>query len=249
MSPPTGTSPLSVNVSDFVGICGGSAGESAEMSGLAESVLPFAFDATVASELCARNGNDINGDGSASYEVSDEIVRFTRTDVPAGPNEEVNVRVRLQYRFTATGDLNAGTGNNGDMAFNYSLQFYGGSWNSSAIAQVINFYPSMTIDTGWVTTNSGWVNVALDEDLPTYLRVESRFLNNLDTCASCGGPHYMSTSATMEWRFMPVPFEFQGPGTYSADSENLLIEDNNWPSSTVAVEASTWSNIKSYYQE
>lgn len=197
---------------------------------------PVQFTGSSHSGMTARYGNEIACDATVRYLIDDETMTFTRTDQPAAPGETVNVRMRLQYRFTAIGNgPPLGSLGSGMASFDYATYFHNsGVGGDTDVGHVSWFQGRASIDTGWVNVTTGYATVPLDTPFLLGLGLSSTFKIRLDTSAPAGYVS-MSASSSMQWRLLATPFDFQGPGAYTADAPQLLIVDNTWPAPACAV--------------
>lgn len=227
-SPPAPGSPLAATVSESVGSCFPSR---FDVSGAITAPRPLEFFGPWSSYLCASEGNFAPGSGRLNYDVVDELITFTRMDQAAAPGETVDVYIWIEYRFVGTASADD-EGGSGTVTFGYAATLNSAPASHGAIGEIANFGGTVNFDTGWVAFAAGPVTVPLGVATPMTIRAEMTFSNTYGTCGSCGGPWEMTAESTMECRLLSQPFTFSGSGTYTADAEQLLIEDNTWPVST-----------------
>jgi hypothetical protein len=203
------------------------------VSGDVAATRPLDFYGNWSASLCASSGALVDGDGSVSYTITGDYITFTRTDQPAAPCETVQVRLNTEYWFTGAalvGQPEPPQGNGAWLGFWIYVSLGGTSSGEALVAgQDTNDNPTtFDIDTGWVPWVTPLVTVPLNEPVQLEVTANLSCTVRYDTCANCPAGA-MTAGGTMRCRLASQPFTFVGPGTYTAESPDLLIAGNVWP--------------------
>lgn len=193
-----------------------------------EATHPLVTTALQAAAIRADTGTDISAGSRATYRALEWVV-IRRTDQPAQPGERVNVRMLPEYNIDVTGEFAANGGNAGIAVFarrEFAALAEGGPVVSEGLGETDP--NSVQVNTGWMTMPTPWKDLPLDTPALRWIAVGTR----VETFVQTWPPNItgeLDASITVNTRLPSVPFEFDGPGTYTITAAAMRIVDNQYP--------------------